>query len=172
MDMIKEREFSDGNIEPTGTEFRGMIGIVAALTAVFATPHDVPAAKSEKVALAGKAILLEAALKPVGVKVDPDPIAKQVVLRASDGTITPLLCDEGSRALFLDGRLRDRQIVVQGRRYTGVPYLQVTSFQVEESGKLLTPEYYCEICTISVRYPQACPCCQGPMELRMRPADR
>ena len=31
------------------------------------------------------------------------------------------------------------------------------------------PEYYCDVCAISVLYPQICPCCQGPMELRMRP---
>jgi hypothetical protein len=45
----------------------------------------------------------------------------------------------------------------------------VITFKIEQDGRLQTPEYYCNICTISVRYPQVCPCCQGPMELRMKP---
>jgi hypothetical protein len=90
----------------------------------------------------------------------------------NDGVITPLLPDEASRALFLDGRLRDRPVEVRGKKIHGVPYLQVVTFKVEQDGHFQTPEYYCVICTISVRYPQTCPCCQGPMELRMKPDQR
>jgi rubrerythrin len=74
--------------------------------------------------------------------------------------------------LFLDDRLRDRPAEIRGRRYAGVPYLQVLSFKVKREGRLETPEYFCEVCAISVRYPQVCPCCQGPMELRMKPDRR
>jgi hypothetical protein len=125
----------------------------------------------ETLTLRGKVLTLTEALKArgVGVKADPEPAAKQAVLLAKDGTITPLLCDETSRALFLDARLRDRNAQIVGRRYAGLPYLQVVTIQVESDGKLQTPEYFCDICTISVGYPQICPCCQGPMELRMKP---
>ncbi len=125
----------------------------------------------ETVTLSGKVLTLTEALKArgLGVKPDPEPAAKQAVLLAQDGTITPLLCDETSRALFLDARLRDRNAQIVGRRYAGLPYLQVVTIQVESDGKLRTPEYFCDVCTISVGYPQICPCCQGPMELRMRP---
>jgi hypothetical protein len=92
-----------------------------------------------------------------------------VVLQEPDGTITPLLSDEASRALFLDKRLRDRPIMIHARRYPGLPYVQVVTFQVDEHGQWRTPEYFCDVCTISVRYPQICPCCQGPMILRMKP---
>ena len=78
-----------------------------------------------------------------------------------DGTITPLSSDETSRALFMDERLRNRNAQIVGRRFAGVPYLQVVTIQVESEGRLRTPEYFCEVCTISVRYPQICPCCQG-----------
>jgi hypothetical protein len=57
---------------------------------------------------------------------------------------------------------------VLGRRFAGVPYLQVISFKVEREGKLQTPEYFCQVCSIHVRYPQTCPCCQGPMVLQMK----
>lgn len=130
------------------------------------------AAGSEPVTLTGRAVELAAALKPLGVAFDPEPVAKQVVVQGPDGAITPLISDEASRALFLDERLRDRPLEIQGRRFPGIPYVQVTSIRVDEQGQLRTPEYSCEICAISVRYPQTCPCCQGPMVLRMRPAER
>ena len=90
------------------------------------------------------------------------------MLLGDDRSITPLFRDDASRALFLDERLRDCRAEIQGRRFRGVPYLQVTTFQVEREGRLQTPEYYCSVCSITVGYPQICPCCQGPMDLRMK----
>ena len=72
----------------------------------------------------------------------------------------------------MDSRLRNRNARIVGRRFAGLPYLQVVTIEVEDDGRLRTPEYFCEVCTISVRYPQICPCCQGPMELQMKPDQR
>jgi len=121
------------------------------------------------VTLSGTVVTLAEALKPSKLAFDAEPVAKQVVLKGDDGSLTPLLSDDASRALFRDDRLRNRRAEVVGRRLPGNPYLQVVSFRVAEDGRLRTPEYYCEICTISVRDPQTCPCCQGEMVLRMRP---
>jgi hypothetical protein len=140
-----------------------------ALFAVLAAPAAGPPARPEAVTLRGKVVELSAALKSMGLAADPEPIARQVILRAADGSVTPLLADEASRALFLDARLRDRPAELQARRFAGLPYVQVVSFRVEDQGTLRTPEYYCEVCAISVRSPQVCPCCQGAMVLRMRP---
>jgi hypothetical protein len=125
----------------------------------------------QDVTLRGKVMTLAAAFDAVklGLRADPESLAGQVVLLGDDGMITPLLSDQASRALFRDDRLRNRQAEIRGRRHLGLPYLQVVTFKVEQNGRLQTPEYYCNICTISVRYPQICPCCQGPMELRMKP---
>jgi hypothetical protein len=125
----------------------------------------------EAVSVRGKVLTLAQALAARDLKItpDPEPIARQMVLVAEDGAIIPLLSDDASRALFLDERLRNCRTEIEGRRFTGVPYLQVVSFKVERDGRLRTPEYYCDVCAISVTYPQICPCCQGPMELRMRP---
>jgi hypothetical protein len=122
----------------------------------------------------GKVKLLAAALESrgLGIKFDREPIAKQVVLEGADGAITPILSDEASRALFLDERLRDCPVEIEGRRFANVPYLQVVGFKVQRHGRWAAPEYYCEVCAISVRYPQICPCCQGTMELRMKPEGR
>ncbi len=126
----------------------------------------------EVVTIYGKVLKLSSALAARGltITVDAEPIAKQVALVADDGSIFPLFSDEASRALFLDDRLRDSRTEVLGKKFAGVPYLQVISFKVQREGKFRTPEYFCEVCTIHVRYPQICPCCQGPMELRMIPS--
>jgi hypothetical protein len=127
-------------------------------------------ATPEAVMLHGKVLTLSSALASRGlsIKVDAEPIAKQVALVADDGSVIPLFSDDASRALFLDDRLRDCRAEVVGRRFAGVPYLQVVSFKVERQGKFQTPEYFCDVCSIHVRYPQDCPCCQGPMELQMK----
>jgi len=126
-------------------------------------------AAPETVTLRGKVNELAVAIQAKGIAADSEPIAKQVALVTADGAIVPLISDESSRALFLDKRLRDREIEILGRKHAGVPYLQVGSFKVVEAGKMQTPEYYCDVCSISVRYPQDCPCCQGPLVLRMKP---
>jgi hypothetical protein len=125
--------------------------------------------EADTVTLSGEAVLLTDVLKASGVVCDAEPVARQVVVREPDGTTTPLLSDEASRALFLDERLRNRPVRVQGRRFAGLPYLQVVLFRVAQDGEWHTPEYWCDVCAISVRYPQICPCCQGNMELRMQP---
>ncbi|HEX3448720.1 MAG TPA: hypothetical protein VHS97_10735 [Isosphaeraceae bacterium] len=128
----------------------------------------------EAVTLRGKVVTLAAALESrgLGLKADAEPIAKQVVLLAEDGSITPLLSDEASRALFLDERLRNCRAEIQGRRFQGMPYLQVSTFKVERDGRLQAPESFCDVCAISVHHPQSCPCCQGPRVLRMKPDRR
>jgi hypothetical protein len=124
--------------------------------------------KPEAVTLRGTVVELSEALQPLGLKSDREAISHQVVLKGGDGTITPLLCDDASRALFVDARLRNRPAEIDARRFPRLPYVQVMTFRVEDRGAFRTPEYFCEICTISVRYPQSCPCCQGSMELRMK----
>lgn len=146
-----------------------LVGLLICLWA--GPPPSIPTVrKHDDVTLRGKVLPLTSALEAIGldVKPDPDSTARQMVLLGDDRSITPLLNDDASRAFFLDQRLRDIHTEIRGRRYAGVPYLQVTTFQVEWEGRLRTPEYFCSVCTISLRYPQICPCCQGPMELRMK----
>lgn len=144
------------------------------LLAVFLDAPLSPGATPVPVVVRGKFLTLADALAARDLKLKPDPesTVRQVVILTEDGTIIPLLCGDSSRALFLDERLRQCRGEVEGRRFAGVPYLQVVSFKVEREGRLQSPEYYCDVCAISVLYPQICPCCQGSMELRMRPESR
>jgi hypothetical protein len=150
-----------------------LVGWLALGLAAAGAPSPTPSPpRAEPVTLTGTALLLPEALKSIGVAFDPGVSDRQVVLRGDDGTETPLLSDVGSRALYQDARLRNRKAEIKGLRYPGLPYLEVVTVRVEDQGRLRTPEYYCEICSISVRYPQSCPCCQGEMTLRMRPESR
>src|SRR5208283_2932495 len=107
----------------------------------------------QDVVLRGKVVTLAAALdaKKLGIRVDAEPTASTVVLLSEDGTITPLLSDEASRALLLDKQLRNRPAELRGKRFGGVPCFQVGTCKGEHGGKLQTPEYYCNICGVSVR---------------------
>ena len=154
------------------TTGRLALASVVVLASAAGPPTTGTVSPKQPVTLSGTALVLADALKSLGVVADVEPIAGQVVLRGDDGVITPLLSDDASRALFKDERLRRRRLEVNGLRRPGIPYLQVVSFQIEDEGRLRTPEYYCEICTISVRFPQICPCCQGDMVLRMKPESR
>jgi hypothetical protein len=131
---------------------------------------DASSLKGTEARLEGRALLLSEVLKARGIPADAEPAGREVVVEGSDGSIVPLISTVESRALFLDERLRGRFVRVQGLRFPGLPAIQVVNFQVREEagGPWKTPEYYCDVCTISVRYPQVCPCCQGDMELRMR----
>jgi len=150
----------------------GFLAVVLVL--IGAGPPTSPAAKPVEVILRGKVVTLGSALRSLGMDVplDPESTAPEIVLLGDDRSITPLFRDEATKALFLDERLRDCRAELHGRRFPGVPYLQVSSFQIERDGRFQTPEYYCYVCSISVRAPQTCPCCQGPMEFRMRPDRR
>jgi hypothetical protein len=148
--------------------------LAGVLVVMCAGPPDSPAAKAVEVTLRGKVVTLGSALRSLGMDVtlDPEATAQEIVLLGEDRSITPLFRDEATRAFFLDERLRDCRAELHGRRFAGVPYLQVSTVRVERDGRFQTPEYFCGVCTISVRAPQTCPCCQGPMELRMRPDRR
>jgi hypothetical protein len=141
------------------------VGYLLAIVVAF----QVSPVRPEPVTLRGEVVELSRVLDELGIPSDRGPGSQQVVLKAEDGIIVPLLADEATRAFAADERLRRRPVELQARRFAGLPYVQVTAAKVEHEGKLRTPEYYCDICTISVRYPQDCPCCQGPMELRMKP---
>ncbi len=147
-----------------------MSGLVLMVGMVLGAPADGAATQPREVTRTGTVVELAEVFEDQGVEADEKPIADQVVLKGEEGTVTPLVLNSASRALFRDERLRGRRTEVMGWLREGLPYLEVVTFRVEEQGTLRTPEYHCDICEISVRYPQVCPCCQGPMELRYKPA--
>ena len=74
--------------------------VVAVLGLMLATSDPSP----ETVVRQGRVVTLVSALEDRKIPADPGPIADQVVLLEADGTITPLLSDESSRALRLSSK--------------------------------------------------------------------
>ncbi len=148
------------------------LATIVLLVLVSVLGADQPKPEMTEETLTGRVVLLTTALSDLDVRSDPEAIDQQVVVRTTDGNLIPLIRDEASRAFFMDPQLRSRDAELHVRRYAGVPYVQVMTFKISVDGKLRTPEYYCEVCSISVRYPQTCPCCQRTMEFRLRPDDR
>lgn len=149
-------------------------GLVAGVLVLLGAAPPASSPGPAEVTVRGRVLTLESALRTLDLdlKLDPGSASKQVVLLGEDRSILPLFRDEVTRALFEDDRLLNLRAELHGRRYPGVPYLKVSSVRVEHDGRFQVPEYFCDVCSISVRAPQICPCCQGPMVLQMRPDRR
>ena len=103
------------------------------------------------------------------IKADFGPLENQVALLSSKGRVLPILSDDGGRLFFLDPAMRDRPARLKLRTSPDLPFAQVIHVENEHEGRWRIPQYYCDVCTIAVRYPQICLCCQGPMEFRFKP---
>jgi hypothetical protein len=77
------------------------------------------------------------------------------------------LPEDPRSAIFLDPRVRAREIEVHGwRRPGGVEILSVYSVR---DGGLHQLHYRCDVCNITATAPGPCWCCGAPFELREEP---
>jgi hypothetical protein len=90
-------------------------------------------------------------------------------LRASDGTYYTLLRTQFSEAIFLDERIRKRDLLLKGRVLPKTQVLDVTSMKSVINGVVNDLYYWCDICAIHSVSPSECACCQGPVELKEEP---
>src|SRR5688572_5494064 len=90
-------------------------------------------------------------------------------LRASDGSYYTLLRTKLSAALFVDERLRAKDLVLKGNVLPKTQILDVASIKSIRNGVVHDLYYYCDICAIESVAPEECACCQGPVELVERP---
>jgi hypothetical protein len=93
---------------------------------------------------------------------------RRLALVGDDGTKHPLVADEVSRMFRLYPQLRDRPVKVTGRLAPGSKDLKVEFVQTVKDGKLLTVDFWCEVCQISHQQPMPCVCCGDELELRER----
>ena len=104
-----------------------------------------------------------------GIKADLEPQRRQMAIECKDGRVIPLLSDEGGRLFYLDEGMRGREVRLKLRMSRNFPVAEVIHVEMQHEGRWRIPQYYCDVCTIAVRYPQTCLCCQGPMEFRLKP---
>lgn len=91
------------------------------------------------------------------------------VLRAEDGRWLTLLRGRFSEAIWLDDRVRAREVEVKGRLFLPAQALEVERLRTVKIGVVQDLYYYCAICHIQSVAPLPCDCCQGPVELVEKP---
>lgn len=91
-------------------------------------------------------------------------------LRTADGTYYTLLRTQLSEAIFLDARIRKKDLLLRGRVFPKTQALEVTSIKSIVNGMVHDLYYWCDICAIHSVSPAECACCQGPVELKEEPA--
>jgi hypothetical protein len=86
-----------------------------------------------------------------------------------EGIVYTLLRTRYSEALFVDGRLRGRELRLKGRVFPETQVFEVQRTRAVRQGVLYDVYYYCSICHIETVSPGPCECCQGPVELTEKP---
>ncbi len=75
-----------------------------------------------------------------------------------------------AEGLFVDEKLRARELRLGGRAFPSGTLLEVTRIQWFKGGKAFDVFYWCGVCSIKQWDPGACACCQAEVELRDAPA--
>jgi hypothetical protein len=117
----------------------------------------------------GKVVDLATILAKQGAKLDADAAAHWLALVADDGSVYPLIKDEGTRMFFQDPVLKNKSVRLTGRLVGKTNLLQVVNVHSYRHGKLHELYYWCDICAIKGYEKVKCGCCGGPMELREVP---
>lgn len=89
--------------------------------------------------------------------------------KTSDGAIFTLVKTRRSAALFLDERLRQRELILKGRTFPRSQTLEATFIQSVHHGVVHDLYYYCDICSIKALTPEICACCREPVRLVEKP---
>jgi ferric-dicitrate binding protein FerR (iron transport regulator) len=133
---------------------------------------DEPAAFQTEV-LQGRVVYLADALeRKFAIKSSPDARERILALETKPGELVPLVEDLRGHSFRIDKRLRDMDVELTVRRYTGSPAVQVIRVcELAKDGKYEV-DYWCSICSIAMFELKECECCQGPIELRKRKVDK
>ena len=90
-------------------------------------------------------------------------------LQASDRMLYTLLRGKYSDAIFLDERVRQKELLIKARLFPNTQLLEITNLRSIKDGVVQDLYYYCDICAIKGVSPETCACCQGPVELVEKP---
>lgn len=90
-------------------------------------------------------------------------------LKADDGKCYTILRGKFSEAIFLDERVRRKELLVKARLFRGSQVIELEQLRTVKGGVTQDLFYYCDVCAIESVSPEICSCCQGPVELIERP---
>ncbi len=74
-----------------------------------------------------------------------------------------------SEAIWLDERVRARELELRLRLSPKSPAAEVLALRSVKDGVVQDLYYYCDVCVIKSVSPEPCYCCQGPVELVEKP---
>ena len=92
--------------------------------------------------------------------------------RTPDGSCYTLLRSKFSEAIFLDARLREKDLLLKARLFPKTQVIEVTTIRSVRHGVVQDLYYYCDICAIKSVSPEPCACCQGPVVLVEQPLNK
>ena len=76
-----------------------------------------------------------------------------------------------SKALFVDKRLHEKELIIRGRTFPQTQILEAISLYSMHDGTIHDLYYYCVTCAIRASAPEDCECCQEPVELTETPIE-
>jgi hypothetical protein len=82
-------------------------------------------------------------------------------LKAQDGKIYTLLRGKFSEAIFVDSRIRQKELMVKARLFPDTQVIELTRLRAVKAGVTQDIYYFCDVCVIESVSPEICSCCQG-----------
>jgi hypothetical protein len=83
--------------------------------------------------------------------------------KTNDGKFYTLLRTKKSEALFLDTRLKERELILLGRVFPNTMLFESFNMRSVKNGAVYEIFYYCDICAIEAVTPEECQCCRQPV---------
>ncbi|MDE0313631.1 MAG: hypothetical protein OXM61_01910 [Candidatus Poribacteria bacterium] len=90
-------------------------------------------------------------------------------IKTKDGKYYTLLRTSLSEALFVDKRLHEKDLIINGRVFPKTQLLEVIRIRSIHDGVVHELYYYCDTCYIRAVAPGNCDCCQAPVVLIEKP---
>ena len=92
-------------------------------------------------------------------------------IKTEEGKYYTLLRTSLAEALFVDERLHEKNLIINGRVFPNTQLLEVTRFSSIKDGVVHALYYYCDTCYIRAVAPGNCDCCQAPVVLIEKTAE-
>jgi hypothetical protein len=127
------------------------------------------ASTNQQVQMRGRVVCLAEEMHRLHQTDLPTKHAHLYGFQTTDGTFYTLLRTRLSEALFVDARLREKELILKGRLLPQTQVFDVAAIRSVRNGVVCDLFYYCSVCDIESVSPDDCACCQGPVELVEKP---
>jgi hypothetical protein len=127
------------------------------------------AAESQEIQLQGRVVCLAEEMHRSHQAELPTKHEHVYGLKTKEGKLYTILRGTYSEALFVDARVREKELLLKARLFPNSQIIEVTRIRSVRNGVVHDLFYYCTICAIRSPSPDICACCQEPVELVEKP---